>query len=76
MFHQFLSIIADSAAGFSTSLFAPDPYLDPGSGSYILQILIATFVGGLFALRASWGKLGNFLRRRFNQNKDSTADEE
>lgn len=76
MSYQFLSTIADSVAGFSTSLFTPEAYLDPGSGSYILQILIAAFVGGLFALRASWGKLGNFFRRRFNQNKDSTSDEE
>lgn len=76
MSYLFLTNIADTVAGFSISLFAPKAYLDPGSGSYILQILIATFVGGLFALRASWGKISNYFRRRFNQNKDSTLDEE
>ncbi len=76
MSYQFHSSIAYSIAEFSSTLFAPEAYLDPGSGSYLLQILIATFVGGLFALRASWGKLGNFFRRRFNQGKDSTSDEE
>ncbi len=27
------------------------PYLDPGTGSYILQILIATILGGAFLMR-------------------------
>ena len=76
MSYQFLSTFADSVAAFSTSLFTPEAYLDPGSGSYILQILIATFVGGLFVLRTSWGKISAFFRQRFNQNKDSTSDEE
>ena len=37
---QFLPSIADSVAVFSTSLFTPEAYLDPGSGSCILQMPI------------------------------------
>lgn len=38
-------------------LFAPLPYLDPGSGSFLLQLLIAALLGLGVAVRASWGKL-------------------
>ncbi len=37
--------------------FTPVPYLDPGSGSFIIQILIAALLGLGVALRASWGKI-------------------
>lgn len=26
-------------------------YLDPGTGSYIFQVLVATFIGGLFTIK-------------------------
>ncbi len=32
-------------------------YLDPGSGSYLLQLLIAGLLGAAFAVRASWGRI-------------------
>ena len=37
--------------------FTPLPYLDPGSGSFLIQILIATLLGLGIALRASWTKI-------------------
>ena len=37
--------------------FAPLPYLDPGSGSFLLQLLIAALLGLGVAVRASWGKI-------------------
>lgn len=37
--------------------FSPLPYLDPGSGSLIIQILIAVLLGLGVAFRASWGKI-------------------
>ena len=32
-------------------------YLDPGTGSMILQGLIGGIAGGMFAIRIYWGKL-------------------
>ncbi len=32
-------------------------YLDPGSGSYLLQILLAAILGGAFALKLYWNKI-------------------
>jgi len=37
--------------------FSPLPYLDPGSGSFIIQIAIAVLLGLGVALRASWGRI-------------------
>ena len=41
----------------------PLSYLDPGSGSYLLQLLIAALLGGLFALRMYWGRIKSFFQR-------------
>jgi hypothetical protein len=32
-------------------------YLDPGSGSVLIQIIIATILGGLIAIRVFWSRL-------------------
>ena len=37
--------------------FSPELYLDPGSGSFLIQLLIATVLGLGIALRASWSKI-------------------
>jgi hypothetical protein len=38
-------------------------YLDPGAGSYILQILIAGLFGALFMLKVFWGKIVGFFSK-------------
>jgi hypothetical protein len=45
---------------------APLAYLDPGSGSFILQLLVAGILGGLVALRMSWAK----IKARFTRKPD------
>ena len=37
--------------------FAPLLYLDPGSGSFLIQLAIAALLGLAVALRASWGRI-------------------
>jgi len=44
-------------------------YLDPGTGSYILQLLIAGVLGGLFAIKIYWAKLKAFFQSRFSKAK-------
>lgn len=41
--------------------FAPLPYLDPGSGSFLIQLLIAALLGVGIAVRASWSKIKGWL---------------
>lgn len=45
-------------------------YIDPSSGSYFLQILIAGLLGAAFAIKAFWKKITLFLRNLFSGNKD------
>ena len=53
----------------------PLAYLDPGSGSYLLQLLIAAILGGLFALRVYWGRIKSFFRRGSN-DEDSDGEQD
>ena len=46
-------------------------YVDPGSGSLLLQMLIAGAIGALFYLRIFWGKIKNFIFRRRTQEKSN-----
>jgi hypothetical protein len=39
-------------------------YLDPTSGSIILQALVGGLVAGLYVLRTSWDKIKSRFRRR------------
>ncbi len=41
--------------------FAPQLYLDPGSGSILIQIAIAVLLGLGVALRASWSTIKKFF---------------
>lgn len=37
-------------------------YLDPGSGSYIVQMIIAGVLGGFYAIKLYWVKIVNFIK--------------
>ena len=38
-------------------VYSPQHYLEPGSGSFIIQILIASLLGLGIVIRASWGRI-------------------
>lgn len=40
-------------------------YIDPGSGSYFFQILIAGFLGGLYAVKLFWNSILSFFKKIF-----------
>ena len=42
-------------------------YLDPGTGSYVLQLLIGGLLGGLFALGMFWRRVLAFFKRLFKR---------
>ena len=70
-----LVILMASAAVRHAGLGSPPAYLDPGSASFLFQLLIAGVVGGLFLLRMSWGKVKAFFRRMFTGKRDKPVDE-
>jgi hypothetical protein len=39
-------------------------YLDPGTGSYIIQLAIGALMGGLFLVGVYWKKLVRFITRK------------
>lgn len=42
-------------------------YIDAGTGSLIIQVLIAGAVGGFFLLKVFWGKVKAFFNNLFSQ---------
>jgi len=40
-------------------------YLDPGSGSYIFQLIMGVLLGGVFAVTVFWKKMKIFFKRIF-----------
>jgi len=68
--------IAAILSSISTPLRANEAYLDPGSGSYLLQLLLAGLLGSLFVVKASWGKIKGFFQRLFGRGEETPPDEE
>lgn len=50
-------------------------YLDPGSGSLILQVILAAILGGLLLLKSSWAKVKDGVLKLFNRPKNEEDDE-
>ena len=48
-------------------------YLDPGTGSYILQLLIGGLLGGLFAIGLFWKRVIAYVKRIFRSRKDDAG---
>lgn len=46
-------------------------YIDPGTGSFIIQIVIAGLVGSLFFLKIFWGHVKRFLSMIFTGHRRS-----
>lgn len=51
-------------------------YIDPGTGSYILQLIIAGLVGLLFAVKVYWKKIKAFFSNLFLKKQEQKDDDE
>jgi hypothetical protein len=51
-------------------------YLDPGSGSYLIQLLIAALLGGAFVIKSFWRQITSFFTRLFTGKKEEQQDNE
>lgn len=57
---------------FLATLFIPNiayAYLDPGSGSIILQAILGFIAAAFTAISFQWNRFKNFLKKIFNKNK-------
>ena len=50
-------------------------YLDPGTGSFLLQILVAGLLGILFAVRVFRDRIVIFFRRLTGRSSSSSSDD-
>jgi hypothetical protein len=46
-------------------------YIDPGSGSYLIQAIIAAVLGALFYFKTIWWKLKSFFKKPKKDNEKS-----
>ena len=63
-----------------TSLYLSVPpdaeaYLDPGTGSYILQILIAGLLSALFMIKPIMNRMKLFFAKLFGKAEEKQAEE-
>ena len=56
--------------------FTPLPYLDPGSGSFLIQLLIAALLGLGVAIRASWSKIKGWFGIKSKADEDDDESSE
>lgn len=54
---------------FLLSVAPAHAYIDPGSGSYLFQLLIAGLLGSLFAIKSFWHKIVAFMKSIFSKPK-------
>ena len=73
---KLLTLIIACALMFPKSAHA---YLDPGSGSYIIQLIIGAVLGAGFAVKMYWHKIKakfiGSIRKTNDKNKSSDEDE-
>jgi hypothetical protein len=50
-------------------ILKPTAYLDPGSGSFIIQLLFGAIVGGVVVIKANWAR----IRAYFNKSNQETG---
>lgn len=51
-------------------------YLDPGTGSFIIQIVIAALLGGLMAMKRTWAQIASRGRRLLRLGPDDGAKDD
>ncbi len=67
-----------TALGGCTAVLVIGPpahaYVDPGSGSILLQLVLASLFGAAFGLRLFWGSVKGFFARLFGRGSGNRDD--
>lgn len=64
-----MAYFVHNSIGLLAPLAKRAAYLDPGTGSFLLQLLLASLLGGLVLLRTFWGRIKGFFGRVFSKDK-------
>ncbi len=57
---ELISVLLVALAAFPSVAYA---YLDPGTGSYLVQLVIASILSALFVVKIYWKKIKDSIRR-------------
>jgi hypothetical protein len=49
-------------------------YLDPGTGSYILQLTLAALFGAIYAVKLYWRRISKLVRKHLKRGDMETRD--
>ena len=60
----------------ASHLLSVKPYLDPGSGSILLQLLLAALLGAGVILRSQWSKIKSLFGSKHASKEEDEDDEE
>ena len=50
-------------------------YIDPGTGSIVLQLLIGVLLGSVFAVKMFWRNLKNVILKLMGKQRDTSETE-
>ncbi|UCE98353.1 MAG: hypothetical protein JSV74_03265 [Dehalococcoidia bacterium] len=54
----------------------PPAYIDPGTGSLVIQVIIGTVAGALLTIKVFWNRIKLFISNLFAKNPNKTEDDE
>jgi hypothetical protein len=60
----------------TASTHAAHAYVDPGTGSYVIQIIIAALAGIAFAVKIYWGRIKGLFSRSSSEGPGTASDEQ
>ena len=49
-------------------------YIDPGSGSYLVQAIIAAVLGGMFYFKQNWIRIKSYFGRKRKETEPDNPD--
>ena len=73
---QKVSVIIFMAFFFAITAAPAHAYLDPGTGSMILQIVIGAVAGALLAIKAYWYKISTYFSSRRRRDNHQAIDDD
>lgn len=51
-------------------------YIDPGSGSYLIQAIIAAVLGAIFYFKGTWYRIKNFFSKSPGPKEDDVLNKD
>lgn len=49
-------------------------YIDPGSGSYLVQVIVAAALGAAFWIKMSWHRIVSFFKGKKSSDKNPDSE--